>query len=285
MRQLILLVAMIFSPLSFLYSQEVKMDSVIYKVEETGDLILKVYSPTLSRSEASPAMVFYQGGGWKHGKVGSFENHAKYFTSRGFICFLAEYGAKGRTTDDYLDCIADAKSAMRFIHANAETFNIDESRIIAAGGSSGGHLAASLALVEIGNDPNDDLSISTLPAALVLFNPAVDFGPASPRLYASLGDEYSSISPLHNIKRGAPPTIILNGTADHLIPVEMVKYYKLVMESVESRCDLILYEGKRHGFFNYHRSIESYKETVFEIDKFLTSLGFIEGDPTIMDMD
>ena len=54
------------------------------------------------------------------------------------------------------------------------------------------------------------------------------------------------------------------------------------MEAVGSRCELILYEGKRHGFFNYDRNIDTYKETVFEVDKFLISLGFLEGAPTIM---
>ena len=65
-----------------------------------------------------------------------------------------------------------------------------------------------------------------------------------------------------------------------LIPVETAEYYKKVMENVESRCDLILYEGQDHGFFNYN-NLEYYKNTVIEADKFLVSLGYLRDEPII----
>jgi acetyl esterase/lipase len=240
------------------------------------------YPPLVDKSQNHPAILFFQGGNWNYGKIEKFAYHAQYFASRGIVCFLVEYGIKNTKEPNYFDCIMDAKSSIRYLRENAAYFNIDPEKIIGAGGSAGGHLASSLALIEVYNDPEDNLSVSTKPNALVLFNPAIDFGPASPSLYKNVGEKYKDISPLHNIKPGAPPTIILNGTADHLIPVEMVKYYKLVMEAVGSRCELILYEGKRHGFFNYDRNIDTYKETVFEVDKFLISLGYLKGEPTIM---
>lgn len=277
----LLIVSFLFQSLA--YSQQVRMDSVVYKKKDTGYLTLKLYyPPSMDEAKKYPGMLFFQGGNWNYGKMEKFEYHAKYFAKRGVVCFLVEYGIKGSKEPKFYDCIADAKSAVRFIKQNAIQFKLDTNKIIAAGGSAGGHLASSLALVEGYDDPNDNKSFGSKPSALVLFNPAIDFGPASPPLYAKVGEKYKDISPLHNIKPGAPPTIILNGTADPLIPVEMVEYYKLVMDAVESRCDLILYEGERHGFFNYTRSIQNYKETVLEVDRFLKSLGFIDGDPTIM---
>jgi hypothetical protein len=52
------------------------------------------------------------------------------------------------------------------------------------------------------------------------------------------------------------------------------------MEKVNSRCDLLLYEGQGHGFFNY-KNIENYKKTIFETDKFLISLGYLKNEPVI----
>ena len=49
------------------------------------------------------------------------------------------------------------------------------------------------------------------------------------------------------------------------------------MEKVGSRCELHLYEGQGHGFFNY-RNYDFYKATVSEADKFLSSLGIIKSD-------
>jgi len=70
------------------------------------------------------------------------------------------------------------------------------------------------------------------------------------------------------------------GTEDQLIPVETVQYYKKVMEKVGSRCDLFLYEGEAHGFFNY-RQFDNYQKTLSGANRFLISLGFLSEDPVI----
>ena len=55
------------------------------------------------------------------------------------------------------------------------------------------------------------------------------------------------------------------------------------MKAVWSRCELFLYEGQGHGFFNYRENDQTYyNETVFEADVFLASLGYINGPPTIV---
>ena len=143
-----------------------------------------------------------------------------------------------------------------------------------AGGSYGGMLASFTALGIGFDDKNDDLSISCRPNALVLYNPGVDIGPAGIG-YDRVGEKYKDCSPLHNIRKGAPPTIFFLGTEDHLIPVATAEYYKTVMDKVGSRCELKLYNGQPHGFFN-EANEGYYKVTLSETDKFLTSLGYIE---------
>lgn len=255
-------------------------EEILYKRVDTTQLFLEVhYPPNMESSRSYPAMVFFFGGGWVGGNRSQFLHQAQYFAKRGVVCFLADYRTSKINGTTPFESVKDAKSAIRFIRKNATKYNIDGTRLIASGGSAGGHLAAATALVEGYNDPADDMSIDCIPNALVLFNPVVDNGPGGYG-YERIGEAYKDFSPLHNIKKDAPSTILFLGTKDHLIPVVTAEYYKLVMEKVESRCDLKLYDGKGHGFFNY-KDFESYKSTVAAADQFLVSLGYLKTEPKV----
>ena len=52
------------------------------------------------------------------------------------------------------------------------------------------------------------------------------------------------------------------------------------MEKVESRCELRLYEGMGHGFFNY-KNFDYYQKTVLEADHFLQSLDYLKKEPQV----
>jgi acetyl esterase/lipase len=252
----------------------------LYKKVDTAQLYLEVYPSVINDpSKPAPAMVFFFGGGWNSGTVKQFEPHAKYFIQRGITCILVDYRVKEKHKSTPFESLKDAKSAIRYIRAHATDLHIDSSKIIASGGSAGGHLAAAAAIITDYNESTDNLAISSVPNALVLFNPVFDNGPGGYG-YERIGDAYKSFSPLHNIKAGAPPSIVFLGDKDHLVPVETAKYYKQVMEKVKSRCDLFIYEGQGHGFFNY-KNLEYYKKTVSETDTFLQSLGYLNKAPIV----
>jgi acetyl esterase/lipase len=254
--------------------------TVLYKQIDTTQLYLEVYSPAqMEQSHAYPAMIFFFGGGWIGGDRSHFIHHAKYFSQRGLVCFLVDYRTEHQHQTRPFESLKDAKSAIRFIRENAADFGINPTKIIAAGGSAGGHLAAATALVSAYQESTDNSSISCVPNALVLFNPVIDNGPGGYG-HERIGAEYKRFSPLHNLKKGAPPTIIFLGTEDTLIPVETMAYYQLVMEKVGSRCDLHLYEGYGHGFFNY-RNFDLYKQTIRQADDFLISLGYLNEEPQV----
>lgn len=254
---------------------------VTYKEVQHDKLALQVYYPkNFDESKPNVAIIFFFGGGWIDGGRSQFRQHAKYFSDRGLVCFLADYRTEHKNNTSPFESVKDAKSAMRYIRSNAKELGIDPNQIIAAGGSAGGHLAASTAFVTEYNDRRDDLSISPVPNALLLWNPVVDNGPDGYG-YDRIGDEYPKFSPMHNIKPGAPPAIVFLGTKDHLIPVRTGEEFKKRMEEVGTRCDLFLYEGQGHGFFNYDKSFEYYKETLLEADKFLQSLGYLKAKPKV----
>lgn len=265
-------ITIILSFVSFfcLFSQK----SVIYKQIDTTCLYMKVYSPqNLNAEKTLPAMIFFFGGGWAGGSVKQFEPQAEYFIQRGVVCFLVDYRVANRHKTTPFESVKDAKSAIRFIRENASKFHINPSKIIAAGGSAGGQLAAATALIDKYNENTDNLSISCVPNALVLYNPAIDNGPNGCG-YNLVKTDFQNFSPIHNIRKGMPPTVFFLGTNDNLIPVETANKFKNEMEKVGSRCDLHLYEGQKHGFFNFNNT-EYFEKTVAETDLFLQSLDFI----------
>ncbi len=141
-------------------------------------------------------------------------------------------------------------------------------------------MAAATALIDLYSDDDiDNLSISCVPNVLVLFNPVIDNSPCG---YGNekLTIDYKTFSPIHNIRSGAPPTIIFLGTNDNLISVETIKYYKAVMDEVGSKCDIHFYEGQKHVFFNFS-NFEYFKKTVTKADEFLVSLGYLGTEPVV----
>ena len=252
------------------------LDSLVtYKKIDTTILKMKIlYPPIMEKDKKYPCIVFFYGGGWISGNINQFRVFAEHFVKEGMVCFLADYRTKSKQGTTPFESLKDAKSAIRFVRENAGRFHINKDSLVGSGGSAGGQLAAAAALVEGYNETTDDLSISCIPNALVLFNPVIDNGPGGYG-YKRIGEQYKNFSPLYNIHKGAPPTIIFLGTRDQLIPVVTMQYYQTVMEKVGSRCDLILYEGEKHGFFNKKEYVD---KTLIEADKFLSFLGFWENN-------
>jgi acetyl esterase/lipase len=254
-------------------------ETVVYKKVANRELKLLIDQPAGWKStDKLPAIVFFFGGGWVGGSTGQFSKQSEYFATRGMVGIRVEYrtipaGDKGPP----LVCCADAKSAIRYVRAHAAELGIDPQRIAGAGGSAGGHLAAFTGVVDGLDDPHDDLKVSCKPNALVLFNPVFDNGPGEWG-NVRVGSRYREFSPAHNLTKEAPPTIVFLGDADKLIPVKVVKDYQAKMKELGARCEAHIYPGAGHGFFN---NPPYYQQTVIEADKFLASLGWLKGEPTL----
>jgi acetyl esterase/lipase len=271
-----------------------RMEGAKVEVYKTvGDVKLNIYrfepeghQPAHKRA----AIVFFFGGGWTGGSPQQFEHQCRYLASRGMVAMSADYRVRSRHNVKVPQCIADAKSAVRWVRANAERLGIDPQKIAAGGGSAGGHLAAATGLIKGFDEPDEDQTISSVPNAMVLFNPAAALAPFDgsrafdPQRAAGLreriGDDPQAVSPAHHVHRGAPPTIIFFGTNDRLLAG--ARYMQKRMEAEGNRCELRTWEGLPHGFFNWQRyDNKPFVETMQATDKFLVSLGYLEGQPTI----
>jgi acetyl esterase len=260
----------------------------VYKKVEGRELTLHVFKPKdWKASDQRPALVFFHGGGWTGGAPTAFARQSEYFASRGLVTMSVQYRLMEKAAPVApFPCMHDAKSAMRWVRAHAKELGIDAARIAAGGGSAGGHLAAFTGLVSGYDDPADDLSVVARPAALLLFNPFVGFKAsaateADARLAARFGPQgkaFLASTPANHVKKDAPPTVIFHGADDVLVPVSQVKDFAAELKAAGARCELIVYEGQGHSFFNRGKS---YYETVIAADKFLASLGWLQGPPTL----
>jgi len=258
---------------NLIFSQ-ISPERVLYKSTDQADLNLFVYKPVdFDKSQTYSCIVFFHGGGWNSGDYKQFERQSIYFASRGMVAISVEYRIRNKHGTSPIEAMEDAKSAIRYIRSNAKLFSVNPNLIAAAGGSAGGHLAAVAGNIDLFENPNEDLSVSSKPNLLILYNPVLHFD----RKWQWIKNP-SNASPYENLKKGAPPTIILTGTEDKIVPVELVKNYKKRMESIGSRCDLILYEGAEHAFFNKG---DDFVDTVLQTDIFLKSNWYLSGPPTI----
>jgi acetyl esterase/lipase len=248
----------------------------VYKSTPQGELKLFIHFPAdWKPAERRPAIVFFFGGGWTSGTPAQFTPQAEYFAGRGLVTARAEYRifGKHKTTPD--KCVADARSAVRFLRARAAELGVDPERIVAAGGSAGGHIAACSGLVD-GFDADADKAVSSRPNLLVLFNPVLEMEGVRKVLDGAGNDVTAAISPVKFLKKESPPAIIFFGTNDRLL-AGAESYMKKGREL--GRADeLFTAEAQPHGFFNRSPWREI---TLRQADAFLTAHGYLKGEPTI----
>jgi acetyl esterase/lipase len=252
-----------------------------YKTVGDTELNLYVFSPEAPKN--APAIVFFFGGGWKSGTPQQFETQCRELANRGMVAITADYRVESRHGVKPTQCLADARSAVRWVRVHADRLGVDPRRIAAGGGSAGGHLAACTAFIAQFDDPGDDKSVSAAPNALVLFNPALVLAPMEgvplPEGFgtrvseARMGTKPINLSPAHHVTKNGPPTIIFHGRDDTTVPFATADAFTARMTSLGNRCELHGFDGQKHGFFNG----DDYKaKTLAEADRFLVSLGWLK---------
>jgi acetyl esterase len=257
------------------------MESRIYKTVGHTNLNLYVFQPSgRNEKELLPAIIFFFGGGWQGGHVTQFVPQCKYLAEWGMVAIVADYRVKNRQGVMPFECVADAKSAIRWVRMHAVELGIDENHIAAGGGSAGGHLAACTALIKDFDETNEDSGISSVPNALVLFNAVLDV----PEILHVLPKEIikafkgreMEISPIHHIAEAAPPTIIFHGTADDNVPFHQATRFCEEMKKYGNLCEVVPFEGLGHGFFNYYSGENpAFFSTMEKTVKFFISIGYL----------
>src|SRR5688572_4597250 len=225
---------------------------VVYKSVGDAVLTLDVFDPPASAPVAPargrPAIVFFFGGGWTHGSPIQFFPECAHFADRGFVAFSADYRIASINRTTPFESAEDARDAMRWIRAHSRELGIDPTRIVAAGASAGGHLAALTALAAGDADPE-----VVRPNALLLWYPVLDTGPDG-FAHTLFGSRFAELSPLHRLAvspRALPPTLLLAGSADPATPERTVRAFQSLATRAGRRCEVVLYADGRHPLYAY----------------------------------
>jgi acetyl esterase/lipase len=230
------------------------------------------------------------GGGWRFGDRRLAPNLAAFAAQSGIAVVSIDY----RLSDEAKipAPVEDVKTAVRWVRRMAGEFRLNADRMGLWGSSAGGHLAACAALshddqfltsehadyssavqaVVDGYGPTNFARIDSDRAAiapngddaesLAIGNvlPAAHPDSFESRLLGapvtSLAEEVKRADPVHYVRAGSPPFLILHGRADTLIPSAQSQYLFDALAAAGNDVTLVLFEKLKHGFFNNPRLAE-----------------------------
>jgi acetyl esterase/lipase len=243
-----------------------KETGIPYKETAEGPLHLDAYRP--ARPEApggAPLVVMIHGGGWQGGGryAMGLTRWAGYLASAGLAVVSIDYRLAPATT--YPDSFGDCLDAVDWAVANAGRLGADPARVGLWGDSAGGHLALLLATSQTRGDvggPRLACGGGRLRAVAAWYPPTdlpalheaeAGAGGTVVRQFVGADPEaaparWREASPIHQVHPEAPPTLLLQGTRDLLVPAAQATRYAERAAEVGAACELHVVEGAVHGF-------------------------------------
>jgi len=254
----------------------------VYAVSGGAELKAYVFSgETANARQRRPAIVLFHGGGWTMGEPQWAFSRAEHFAERGMVAVAAQYRLSDQQQVTPIEAMTDARAVIRWMREHADFLSIDPGRIAAYGWSAGAHLATSAAMFDEGVSGKH---IRAAPNALVLVSPAVSLASDAwvQRLLGQRGNA-QDISPDEHVRRGLPPTLILQGSDDTVTPLSGVKRFCERLRAAGNACELHVYHGFGHlftpagipddGMPKPDPAISA--DASARADRFLKSLGFL----------
>lgn len=117
----------------------ISKNNLVYCTVDGRDLHLDVFYPSAKSKKPYPAVLMIHGGGWRSGDRSQHIPMAQQIAAKGYVTITAEYRLS--TEALYPAAVNDLKTAIKWMRANAATYNIDTSKIAVWGFSAGGQLA------------------------------------------------------------------------------------------------------------------------------------------------
>lgn len=213
-----------------------------------------------------PACILVHGGGFTKGDKTSFIHPLFEPLSRaGFTWFTINYRLAPQHC--FPACVEDVETAIRWVKAHAAEFKADPARIALIGESAGGHLV-SLAGARASEDtrvaavvpfyaPHDlELRVRQSPAVPVWVEALFGLKELNDAAWETL----RAASPVHQIRPGMPPYLLIHGTKDDKVPLEQSLKFQEKMQTAGNACDLIIIEGGAHGMGGWEKIDPSYRD-------------------------
>jgi acetyl esterase/lipase len=271
------------------YLRRYKAETLCYSRSVGEDRLLDLYRPHGDTSGARPVLVWFHGGAWKMGNRKAIERIAAEQLARGFVLVSVSYSLSD-VAQWPVQC-HEAKAAIRYLRANADTLGLDPQRIIAAGMSAGAHMACVLGVsadhAVLNGKLGDHLDQSNEVQGVLALYPPTDFL-AVPKDFDGLLDYYAEDSPVtellgESIARApeksdlasprklldgnCPPVFLLHGDADPLVPIEQSEIMQEALKEAGVDTQLMQMAGYTHGDYRFNRG-----EPASAISAFLSKL-------------
>lgn len=255
-----------------------KLVTVIHNIEygKVGDipLLLDMYIPEKPRATPSPAVIWIHEGAWYEGDKSDDSSiyWSRSLAEQGFSAVSINYRLS--TIAQFPAAVQDCKCAIRWLKANAETYNINPNQIGVAGSSAGGHLAMMAGLADETADLEGDGGwiefSSRVQAICSLYGPSYlplmyDYevdrtiemggGRNDTAVFQFMGvyledrkEIYEAASPINYITPGDPPLLLIHGDIDQVVPFEQSNIMYQAYKKAGLETTLIKVIGAGHGF-------------------------------------
>lgn len=216
---------------------------------------LDIVRPKAPAKGKRPGVLVIHGGGWVNGsKEQQLVPFCLRYVEQGFVCANVEYRlAKAATAPA---AVADVLKAAEWFRKNAGRYNVDAKRIVATGGSAGGHLALMVGLA----DKSAKLGPPARVRAVVNFYGITDvadqLGGPNERKYAVtwLPDQPGRlalawrVSPIAYVRKNVPFILTLHGDADPTVPYEHGVTLTKALRDKGAEAEMVSVPQGRHGF-------------------------------------
>jgi acetyl esterase/lipase/DNA-binding beta-propeller fold protein YncE len=251
-----------------------RTEDVIYRRKHGTALTLDVFAPRENANRA--ALVLIVSGSWRSSHDNIRPQFVTEYVRRGYTVFAVVHGSSPRfSLPEILD---DVHRAVRFVRGRAEAYNFDGDRIGVTGASAGGHLALMLGTAGTAGDPDakDPVErVSSRVQAVACFFPPTDLlnygvsgftilGMRAPFDFQEYDDQTQTfvtitdrqrrlqigreVSPVYHVTADDPPTLIIHGDADRLVPLQQSRLMIDKLREANVPCELVIKEGGAHGW-------------------------------------
>jgi acetyl esterase/lipase len=267
--------------------------NVVYKVANRYEAKLDVYRPSKA-SEPTPVVMMIHGGGWLFGTKEESVLYLLPYLQMGFAAVNVEYrmGSVSLAPAAVEDCLC----ALHWIGRNAKRYKFDLGKVVVTGGSAGGHLALTTAMIpESAGFENEcayeddrgwtgEFTDSRPKVAAVInwfgITDVADMiqGPNRHGYAVSwLGSAPSReelarrVSPLTYVRPGLPPVLTIHGDADKLVPYSHAVRLHEALTKAGVRNQLLTLPGAGHGGFSDEQELKAFEA----VRAFLAEVGVI----------
>ncbi|WP_067667198.1 alpha/beta hydrolase [Nocardia miyunensis] len=226
-------------------------------------LHLDAYRPTQPAAGA-PAIVFVHGGGFISGDRGESNSWFSWLATQGVTVFSIDYRLS--PPPRWQQATGDVKCALGWVREHAGEFGIARSNISVAGDSAGGNLAL-MAAYTVGDrqfPPTCHVSETPVRSVIALYPltnlPAALDDTRMPYSIRTMLDRYTggsvdryrdrylAASPTEHVTPGLPPTLLVQGGSDHLVPADQSEHLATALDAAGVRVQMLELPWVDHAF-------------------------------------